>query len=110
MGDRRTLHKILFWVLVFLFMKYVVYSTSYIGRDSDRVMYYVCKNNTEVAELLGYESEGFDLSVFTTAAKKAEEVRDEKDTKYYIVMINEDDSFIVCYREKEYDIFFYSWQ
>ena len=107
MNNRSGIQKILALILFFLFMKYVVYNTTYIGRDDGMTNYYICQNNSEVAQLLGQDKKDFDLSTYNVVVRKTEKRTD--DVGIYVVMINIDNSFVVCYRAEEYDIFFYSW-
>lgn len=94
-------------IIVFLLLVRWVNATQYIGKDDALTTYYICNDNKEVAELLGYDAESFDLSAYNIVARKTEKRTDN--VGLYVVMINIDDTFIVCYRAEEYDIFFYSW-
>lgn len=99
-----------FWVLVFiLFARHFANATTYMGKDNENTSYYICKNNKEVAELLGYAERDFDLSVYNVEVRKADKTRTEDDSNIYVVLINTDDTFVVCFRGREYDIFFYSF-
>lgn len=98
-----------FWLLV-LFLLYKVHAnaTTYMGKDNNNVQYYICQDNKEVADLLGYDNRQFDLSVYYCDVMKADYIRTAEESDLYVVMIREDDSFVVAYRAREYDIFFYS--
>lgn len=93
--------------LVFLLLVRWANATTYIGKDNGMTSYYICEDNKEVAELLGYDPDTFDLSEYNIAVQKTE--KRTENVGLYVVMININDTFVVCYRAEEYDIFFYSW-
>ena len=80
---------------------------TYAGRDNTGTFYYVCMDNKEVAEILGFEPDSFNLAAYNVYVSKAEKVREEDDYGYYVVLIGPDNSFFIDMRCKEYDIFFY---
>lgn len=93
--------------LLFLWLVRWANATTYIGKDNAYTQYYICEDNKEVAELLGYDADSFDLSAYNMVARKTE--KRTENVGVYLVMININDTFIVCYRAEEYDIFFYSF-
>ena len=93
--------------LLFIWLVRWANATQYIGKDDGFNSYYICNNNREVAELLGYDPDDFDLTDYHMTARKTDPRTDN--LNIYLVMINIDDTFTVCYRTEEYDIFFYSW-
>lgn len=103
---KRGLYRLIGIIFFLLLVKWV-YATTYMGRDNADTVYYVCQDNKEVAELLGYDPATFDLSDYNIVARKTEKRTDN--VGLYVVMINTDDTFVVSYRAEEYDIFFYSW-
>lgn len=103
---RHGLGKIIAFI-IFLLLARWANATQYIGKDDGMTTYYLCQDNKEVAELLGYSPDSFDLSQYNMVARKTE--KRTENVGLYIVMININDTFIVCYRAEEYDIFFYSW-
>lgn len=111
---KRGLYRLVGIILFLLLIKWAysapntkVAATTYMGMDNRRTMYYVCQDNREVAELLGYNPDTFDLSVYNIVAQKTE--KRTENVGLYVVMINRDDTFVVTYRAEEYDIFFYSY-
>ena len=93
--------------IIFILIARWANATTYMGRDNAQTVYYVCESNAEVAQLLGYDVHDFDLSDYNVVAKKTDRRTDN--VGLYVVMINKNDTFVVCYRAEEYDIFFYSW-
>lgn len=106
-GAKKGLQKIIAFVFFILLIRWVN-ATTYIGRDNNLTQYYICKDNDEVADLLGFDRETFDLSVYSMTARKTE--KRTENINLYVVMVNIDDSFVVCFRGEEYDIFFYSYE
>ena len=94
-------------IIIFLLLVRWANATTYMGRDNANTTYYVCESNAEVAQLLGYDSDTFDLSQYNIVTRKVE--KREDGTGIYVVLINDNDTFMVCYRTEEYDIIFYSW-
>lgn len=83
-------------------------ATTFAGRDDKDTTYYICRDNKEVAELLCMNADEFDLSVYKMVAKKAVSRKEDDGVGLYVVMLNTDKTFVVCYRTEEYDIFFYN--
>lgn len=82
-------------------------ATTFMGRDNGQTVYYICQDNKEVADLLGYNEADFDLTDYNMVVRKAP--KRDSNVNLYVVMININDTFVVCYRAEEYDFFFYSW-
>lgn len=104
--NKNWLYKIIGFVILILVCKWA-YATTYIGKDNKNTSFYICNDNKEVAELLGYNENAFDLSDCKIVVEKTE--KRTENVGVYIVMITRVDTFVVCYRAADYDIFFYSW-
>ena len=94
-------------ILALVLLGSAAFGARYIGHDDKNTSYYVCNTNSEVAELLGFKAEEFDLSKYNMVSRKTD--RRTENVNIFIVMINANDTFVVCFRAEEYDIFFYSW-
>ena len=97
--------KLIGFIILALLCRWV-FAITYMGKSNNGTTYYICENNSEVADVLGYNADSFDLSECTVKVCKAE--KRTENTGLYVVMINKDDTYIVCYRAEDYDIYFYS--
>lgn len=97
--------KKLFAILLVLAGIFTLSATEYLGPSEDNLSkYYVCNTNEEVAILLGYPPEDFNLAEFYNGIFKAAEEWIEPST--YVVRVDIDGGFYVVTTTGEYDLFF----